>query len=168
MSSPSKLTEHRDEGSVDPVVIADLIDFLSGLSLNPLTADAMIMEIQAWAHPSLFGTPLSSPVTFPVSPHSSHDSLSPRVQTSYPLIHTPVPSPLTPFKALHVDNKQPATSAHGLPAAWATSTKVQAKPTIVSVKPALSASSSSQSTSLAFTTAFSNDHITPPPWFHLF
>ncbi|KAI6000030.1 hypothetical protein EDD15DRAFT_2193506 [Pisolithus albus] len=158
MSSPSKLTEHRDEGGVDTAVIAELANFLSGLSLNQLTANAAIMEIWALAHPFLFGTPPPSPVTFPVSPHSSHDSLSSRVQTSYASIDSPAPSPLTPFKALHMCNKQPATSARGLLAVQATSSKVQDKPTVVSVKPTMPASP--QSTSLAFTTAFGNDHIT--------
>ncbi|KAI5989986.1 hypothetical protein EDD15DRAFT_2370316 [Pisolithus albus] len=158
MSSPSKLTERRDEGGVDTAVIAELADFLSGLSLNQSTADAAIMEIRARAHPSLFGTPPPSPVTFPVSPHSSRDSFSSRVQTSYASIDSPAPSPLTPFKALHMRNKQPATSARGLPAVQATSSKVQDKPTVVSVKPAVPASP--QSTSSAFTTAFGNDHIT--------
>ncbi|KAI6095102.1 hypothetical protein EV401DRAFT_2083907 [Pisolithus croceorrhizus] len=139
MSSPRKQTKHRDEGSVDSVVIADLINFLSGLSLNPLTADAVILEIQAQAHPSLFGTPLPSPVTFPVSPHSSHDSPSPQ---------------------------EPATSAHGHPVAQATSTKVHAKPTSILAKPILSVSSSPQSASLAFTTTFGINHISSSGFTH--
>ncbi|KAI6103137.1 hypothetical protein EV401DRAFT_2079727 [Pisolithus croceorrhizus] len=166
MSSPRKQTEHGDDGGVDSAVIADLIDFLSGLSLNPLTADAMILEIQAWACPSLFGTPLPLLVTFPVSPHSSHNSPSPWVQRTYPSINTPALSPLTPFKVIHMVNKEPAASACGHPVPQATSTKVCAKPTTVLVKPVPSVSSSPQSASLAFTTAFGIDHISSSGFTH--
>ncbi|KAI5994722.1 hypothetical protein EDD15DRAFT_2366234 [Pisolithus albus] len=186
MSSPRNQTEHGHEGGVDSVVLADLIDFLSGLSFNASTADAAISEIRARARPSLFGTPPPSPVTFPVSPHSTRDSSSPRAQAIYPSIHTPAPSPLVTFKAIHVDRERPATSARDLPpspsplttfkaihvdreqsatsvrdlpAARATSVKVHAKATAVPGKPASSTSSSSRSTSSAFTTAFGNDNI---------
>ncbi|KAI6094699.1 hypothetical protein EV401DRAFT_1896269, partial [Pisolithus croceorrhizus] len=148
MSSPRKQTKHTDDVSVDSVVIANIINFLSGLLLNLLTADAVILEIQAWAHPSSFGTPLPLPVTFPVSPHSSCDSPSPWVQKTYPSINTPALSPLTPFKAIHMVNKEPAASTHGHLAPQATSTKVHAKPIAVLV-----------SVSSAFTTTFGIDHI---------
>lgn len=107
MSSSRKQTECGDEDGVDSVILSDLINFLSGLALNLSTADAAILEIQARARPSLFGTPPPSPVTFPVSPQSSCGSS--QVQASYPAIHTPAPSPLTAFTAIHADNKQPAT-----------------------------------------------------------
>ncbi|KAI6124356.1 hypothetical protein EV401DRAFT_1886366 [Pisolithus croceorrhizus] len=137
-----------------------LIDFLLGLALSPLTADAAIHEIQSWARPtSLFGTPPPSPLTFPVSPHSSHDSSSPRVQAIYPSVHTPAPPPLAPSRVICTDQKQPATSTHHPPATQVTSTTVQANPTTSSGKCTLSASSSSQSTLSMFTTAFSHDVI---------
>ncbi|KAI6112819.1 hypothetical protein F5141DRAFT_1214133 [Pisolithus sp. B1] len=79
----------------------ELIDFLLGLALSPSTADAAIHEIWSRARPtSLFGTPPPLPLTFPVSPHSSHDSSSPRVQAIYPSIHTPAPPPLAPSRPL--------------------------------------------------------------------
>ncbi|KAI6113997.1 hypothetical protein F5141DRAFT_1213127 [Pisolithus sp. B1] len=138
----------------------ELIDFLLGLALSPSTADAAIHEIRSWAHPtSLFGTPPPSPLTFPVSPHSSHDSSSPRVQAIYPSIHTPAPLPLAPSRVIRADQKQPATSAHHPPAARVTSTTVQANPTAGSGKHTLLASSSSQSASSTFTTAFGHNVI---------
>ncbi|KAI6108657.1 hypothetical protein EV401DRAFT_2076766 [Pisolithus croceorrhizus] len=138
----------------------ELIDFLSGLGLSPSTADAAIHEIWSRARPtSLFGTPPPSPLTFPVSPHSSHDSSSPQVQAIYPSIHTPALPPLAPSRVIRTDQKQPATSTHHPPAARVTSTTVQANPTASSGKRTLSASSSSQSASSTFTTAFGHDVV---------
>ncbi|KAI5993045.1 hypothetical protein EDD15DRAFT_2367858 [Pisolithus albus] len=142
---------------------AKLVDFLSGLALNPSTADAAILEIQSRTRrASLFGTSPPSPLTFPVSPHSSHDSSSPRVQAIYPSIYTPAPSPSAPSKVIHVDQKQPAAGTHRPPAASAArvgSATVQANPIAGSGKHTLSASSSSQSASSTFTTAFGHDVV---------
>ncbi|KAI6041794.1 hypothetical protein EDC04DRAFT_2978598 [Pisolithus marmoratus] len=94
MSSPNKLTEHADDSGVDLVLLSDLVAFLSGLSLNQMTADAAIQEIQAWACPSMFGMPPCLPTSFPVSPLSSRDSTSSRVQAFYPTsLYMPALSP---------------------------------------------------------------------------
>ncbi|KAI6021173.1 hypothetical protein EDC04DRAFT_2901339 [Pisolithus marmoratus] len=157
MSSPKQQTEHGDEGGVDSIIISDLINFLSGLALNLSTADATIQEIQVWACPSLFGMLPPLPVTFPVSPHPSLDSISPRVQRIYPLIMTPAPLPSTPPAAIHANNKQTVTS---LPAARVASTTVCNGPTVVHSNPTSSAPPLPQSASSAFTTAFGATRVT--------
>ncbi|KAI6113500.1 hypothetical protein EV401DRAFT_1983037 [Pisolithus croceorrhizus] len=164
MSSPNKLNERRGDNDVDSVVLSDLIAFLSGLSLNQTTADAAIQEIRAWARPSLFGTPPSSPVSFPVSPLSSHDSASPQIQTFYPTsLYTPAPLSSTHSKRsghsreIHTKYKQAAISAHSLPAARVIPTAVPATSATAPDNSPLSAPSTSKSGSSAFTTAFSNN-----------
>ncbi|KAI6034789.1 hypothetical protein EDC04DRAFT_2897789 [Pisolithus marmoratus] len=162
MSSPNKQTEHEGDGGVDSVVITNLIAFLSGLLLNQTTADAAILEIRARACPSLFGMPLSSPVTFPTSPLYSYNSTSPQIQVVYPAsLHTPAPSPspIYPKRSgrsgeVGTKYKQAETSAHRLLPVRVTSATVPANPTS-------SAASTLKSGSSAFTTTFGNDNIMP-------
>lgn len=160
MSSPKQQTEHRDEGGVDPVIISDLINFLSGLWLNTSTAEAAISEIQARALPSLFGTPPTSPATFPVSPQSSFGSTSPPTRRIYPSIRTPAPSPPPPPRATHADDRQIVTSIRtARPACSAAHTG----PAVVRCNPMPSAPSTPHSASSARTTAFGAHRTTVPP-----
>ncbi|KAI6017040.1 hypothetical protein EDC04DRAFT_2902828 [Pisolithus marmoratus] len=160
MSSPNKQTKCEGDDGVDSVVISDLIAFLSGLSLNQMTADATILEIQAWARPSLFGTPPSSPVTFPTSPVYSYDSTSPLIQVVYPAslcTPAPLPSPVHSKRfgrsgEVDMKYKQAETSTCRLLPVRVTSDTVPTNPTSL-------AASTPKSASSAFTTAFGNDKI---------
>ncbi|KAI6117422.1 hypothetical protein EV401DRAFT_1969192 [Pisolithus croceorrhizus] len=164
MSSPNKLNKHRGDNDVDSVVLSNLIAFLSGLSLNQMTANATIQEIWAQAHPSLFGMPPSLPVSFPVSPLSSHNSASPQIQTFYPTsLYTPTPLSSTHSKQsghsreIHMKYKQAAISAHSLLAARVIPTAVPATSATAPDNSPPLAPSTLKSGSSAFTTVFGNN-----------
>ncbi|KAI6113853.1 hypothetical protein EV401DRAFT_2198603 [Pisolithus croceorrhizus] len=191
MSSSRKQTERGDEDGVDSVILSDLINFLSGLALNPSTADATILEIQALSSPIVvrnsptFARNLPSfpavflwffpaihadnkqPAThtFPPSPQSSCGSS--QVQASNSLINAPTLLPLTAFTTIHADGKQPATGTHALREARVTPNVARAGPIAVPGKSNLLAPSTPQTASSVFTAAFGNANIMPSTRFEV-
>ncbi|KAI6004157.1 hypothetical protein EDD15DRAFT_2192063 [Pisolithus albus] len=171
MPSPNRLTEHRGDDDVNAVVLSDLVDFLSRLSLNQTTANAVIMEIQAHARPSLFGMPPSSPVSFPVSPRSSHDSSSPQMHTFYPTsLYTPTPllsnthpTQSAPPREIHTKHKQAGIGAHGLPLPRVSAKAAPSSSTTVPANPPSSTVTTLKSELSTFTTVFGINNTTPTP-----
>ncbi|KIK14949.1 hypothetical protein PISMIDRAFT_16901 [Pisolithus microcarpus 441] len=115
--------------------------------------------------------PPSSPVSFPVSPLSSHDSTSPQVHMFYPtLLYTPAlslsdthPTRSTPPREIHMKHKQAGISAHGLLVPRVSATAVPSSSATVPANPPSSTVSTPNSGLLTFTTAFSNNKTSSTP-----